>query len=87
MTDWNIQRLAEEKFRMTGVSEWEKFIPTPPTYNICDICPKPAIWRHPLGGFRCGQCRKPGPKCTKCFEEISPLGYCMCRPDHKKRKS
>lgn len=25
----------------------------------CDLCPKPAAWRHPNGGFRCNTCSRP----------------------------
>ena len=33
-------------------TEWTR-LPT------CDLCTRAAIWRHPLGGLRCGKCPRP----------------------------
>lgn len=33
---------------------WEKIEPQP-----CDLCERPATWKHPAGGRRCQRCPKP----------------------------
>lgn len=29
---------------------------------VCDLCPRLAVWRHPLGGLRCAACPRPEPR-------------------------
>lgn len=43
-------------------SSWEQLVPNGwkrITPAACDICDETAIWAHPLGGLRCGNCPKP----------------------------
>lgn len=38
----------------TLLNGWERI-----EIQMCDLCPKRADWKHPLGGFRCYECPRP----------------------------
>lgn len=53
----NWDPMGEKESTKAKAAGWERL----PKVEIpaCDLCPRPAAWRHPAGGLRCLVCPKP----------------------------
>ena len=71
-TDVKLKERLKDK-RFTPPSGWKRL-----EVRLCDLCNRPARWKHPMGGFRCSVCPRPevGPKeyCPTC-EDKNSLTY------------